>query len=143
MTTKELAQRWFEELWNQRRPEVIHEMMEPGAVACTEGGLVTGPEVFLEQMYRPLTTTFPDLHVRVEGVVEDGDEAVVRWTASGTQGGAFGPLPASGRTVRFSGMTWFRFRDGRIVEGCDRWNFHGLVNFLSTGEEAATVKGSP
>lgn len=142
MTTKDLAQRWFEEIWNRKNREAIHGLMEPGAVGCTEGGMVVGPDAFIGEMFETLTTAFPDLHLRIDGIVAEGDEAAVRWRASATHAGRLGNLEPTGRKVRFAGMTWLKFRDGRVVEGCDRWNLHALMQYLATGEEAATVKAA-
>lgn len=140
MTTKDLAHRWFTGIWNERNQAVIHELMHPEIVGCTEGGLVTGPEDYIERLYLPFTSAFPDLRVTVQGIVAEGDDAVVRWSATGTHAGPFGSIAASGRSVTFRGMTWLRFHHGKILEGCDRWNLNALMELLATGTESATVK---
>jgi steroid delta-isomerase-like uncharacterized protein len=140
MTTKDLALRWFDEIWSRKNPGAIHEMMAPEGVGCTEGGVVIGPEAFVEEMFKPLNAAFPDLHLTLHGVIAEGDDAVVRWTAVATHAGPLGGIPATGKKVTFSGMTWLRFRDGKVIEGADRWNLHGLLGLLTTGAEAATVK---
>lgn len=140
MTTKDLALRWFEEIWNRKNAAVIHEMLDAAGIGCTEGGTVVGPEAFVAEMFEPLNAAFPDLQLTLHGIVADGDDAVARWTATATHAGPLGPIPATGKKVRFSGMTWLRFRDGKVVEGADRWNQHGLLALLSTGAETATVK---
>ncbi|MFN0129085.1 MAG: ester cyclase [Verrucomicrobiales bacterium] len=140
MTTKDLAHRWFTGIWNARNPAVIHELMHSEIVGCTEGGMVTGPEDYLENMDLPFTAAFPDLRVTVQGIVAEGDDAVVRWSATGTHARPFGPVAASGRSVTYQGMTWLRVHDGKIREGCDRWNLHALLELLTAGTESATVK---
>ncbi|MFN0129087.1 MAG: ester cyclase [Verrucomicrobiales bacterium] len=95
---------------------------------------------YIERLYLPFTAAFPDLRVTVQGIVAEGDDAVVRWSVTGTHAGPFGPVAASGRSVTFQGMTWLRFRDGKICEGCDRWNLHALLELSATGTESATVK---
>ena len=55
---------------------------------------------------------------------------VVRWAAAGTHTGPGLGVPPSGRKVRFRGMTWMRFRDGKLVEGQDSWNLAGLLQAL-------------
>jgi predicted ester cyclase len=140
MTTKDLTLRWFDEIWNRKNPEVIRELMDTEGVGCTEGGEVVGPEAFVEQMFVPLHEAFPDLRLTLHGVIVEGEESVVRWTAAATQAGPLLGIAATGKKVTFSGMTWLRFRDGKVVEGWDRWNLHGLLALLTTGGEAATVK---
>jgi steroid delta-isomerase-like uncharacterized protein len=119
-----LALRWFEEVWNQRRPEVIHEMMALDCQAHLEGRELTGPAEF-EQVYHEMLAAFPDMYVTVEEVVVERDNAVARWRCQAThQGGDL--IPGGGRPVVYSGITWFKFREGKIVEGWDRWNQAGL-----------------
>ena len=139
MSPKELAQRWFHEVWNLKNAQAIFDLMEPTGVGHTEGGLVTGPEQFVQQMFHPMLAAFPDLTVTIEGCVENGDDAVVRWKASGTNKGTLFGVPATGRKVSFSGMTWMRFTNGKLAEGWDCWNAHGLGALLSSGAESASV----
>jgi steroid delta-isomerase-like uncharacterized protein len=121
---RKLATRWFEGVWNERRPELIHELMAPECVAHLEGRKVMGPGEF-EQVYHGMLEALPDMRVTVEDVVAERDNAVVRWVCHATHMG--GDLLADGgRPVVFSGITWFQFRDGKIVEGWDRWNQAGL-----------------
>jgi steroid delta-isomerase-like uncharacterized protein len=66
-----------------------------------------------------LKEAFPDLRVEEHTSVAEGDLVAARWTASGTHTGpAFAGLPpASGRRFEITGMSMYRVRDGRIVEG--------------------------
>lgn len=139
-TTKELAAQWFERVWNQRDASAIPDLFAPDAVGHTEGGSVKGPVQFLELMHRPMLAAFPDIRLTIEGIIVEGNEAVARWQASATHSGPFGDLPPSGRPVTFSGMTWLRFENGKIVEGSDRYNLHSLITYLSTGQVSETVK---
>ena len=115
-------------------------MMHPEGIGRTEGGVVKGPEQFEQQMYRPLLAAFPDLHVTIEGCVEEGDQVVLRWTVTGTHQGDLLGIPATQRKASFSGVTWLRFIDGKLAEGWDRWNVHGLMNLLSSGAESASIR---
>jgi steroid delta-isomerase-like uncharacterized protein len=120
---KQQSQRWFEEVWNQKRAATIFEMLGPEAVGHTEHGDMVGPEAFA-QLHAALLTAFPDLRLTVEGTVAEGDDVVIRWSASATHRGEFLGVPARG-------MTWMRFRDGRLSEGWDCWNADGLRRQLS------------
>src|SRR5262245_58354176 len=124
---RDLARRWFEEVWNQRRDATVRELLAPDAVAHMEGGDFVGPERFLETR-AALLAAFPDIRVTVEDVVADGDRAVVRWSASGHQRGELLGIPASGGAITFRGMTWMVFEKGKVVEGWDAWNLGGLLN---------------
>ena len=140
MTPTELARHWFESIWNRRQIEEIFRLLEPGIEGDSEGGVITGPEQFRDQIFIPFTSAFPDLRIEVVGTVAEGDEVVVRWRARGTHtGDAFG-LKGSQRQIEFSGMTWFRIRDGRVVAGWDRYNLGALASCLATGAQTQTVR---
>ncbi|HVK12656.1 MAG TPA: CHAD domain-containing protein [Gemmataceae bacterium] len=133
-TNADLARRWMDEVWNQRRTETVHELLTPASRCRSETGVMTGPDEFLERAYGPLTAAFPDVRVTVEGTVSEGDQVVVRWTATGTHTGDGIGLPPTGRKLTFRGMTWVRIENGKMVEGVDVWNHAGLFKALETGE---------
>lgn len=124
-----LARRWINEVWNERRDATVHELLHADAVGHIEGGDVRGIEPFL--VFRAsLLGAFPDLRIRIDGLVADGDDVVFRWSVEGThRGPQLGMLPTD-RAVSFRGMSWLRFHGGRIVEGWDSWNQGGLVDTL-------------
>jgi predicted ester cyclase len=126
-----LVRRWFEEVWNQRRGEVIDELTTAESVCFTEGGPIRGPAEFRAKQFEPLLAAFPDLHVAVEGTVEEGDQVVVRWTATGTHTGVGMGLQPSGRSVTFQGMSWIVVRDGRLHEGWQTSNIPEVLRSLT------------
>lgn len=140
MNAKQIAQRWFEEVWNRKNPAVIAELMDPSAEAFAEGGTIRGPDEFRSAIYEPLVAAFPDVRIAIDGLVAENDEVVVRWTVTATHQGPLAGINPTGKQVRFSGMTWQRVRQGKIVAGSDSYNFHGLLAFLSTGTESASVR---
>ena len=59
---------------------------------------------------------WPDHHVTIEDMVAEGDKIACRWTTTAThEGGAFG-IPKTGKQMTWTGMTIYRFVDGKIVE---------------------------
>ena len=125
-----LARRWFEEVWNERRPEAVDELMAADGVGHHEGVETHGPTEFKE-VRQQLLAAFPDIRISIEDVVGDDTQAVVRWRASARHRGELMGIKASGRDVDFPGMTWFRFRDGQVVEGWDSWNQGALLQKLA------------
>src|SRR5262245_24816 len=137
---RELARRWFEEVWNERRVETIDELMAPGAVGGLEGAYIRGTEEF-KAFRATLLRTFPDLRFELEGIVAEGDDVAVRWRATGTQQGEGFGIVATSVQVSFQGMSWLRFADGRIVQGSDSWNQGAVTEHLRAAAVAAA--GSP
>jgi predicted ester cyclase len=59
---------------------------------------------------------FPDVEITIDEMIAEGDRVVVRFTSRGTQRGAFGPLPPTGRRVTISSYLTARIANGKIVE---------------------------
>ena len=137
---KDLALRWFEEIWNHRTPDTIDALLHIDGVGNTEGGVVRGRQQVREALYEPLVRAFPDMKVVVDACIAEGNDAAVRWTVTGTQTGELMGIPPSNRKVTFSGMSWLVVRDGMLVSGWDRWNMSGLLEFLRSGSDCATVR---
>jgi hypothetical protein len=117
------ARRFIADVWNGRREESAYELVAPGCPGL--GG--TGPEAALA-WHRERRAAFPDLRYKTVDVVASGDRVAVHWRAAGTQVGAFGPVPATGRVVSFSGASFLRFdAAGRIV---DVWHCTELFQLL-------------
>lgn len=142
MTPKELAHKFFDRVWNEKDTSVIDELLAPDVVGTSEGDEVRGPAGFRASVYEPITTAFPDVRLTIHDIVADEHQAAVRWTVHGTHTGPLMHLPASGRKVKFTGITWLKFQDGKIISGADSYNLHGLIAYLSAGQECASVRSA-
>ena len=140
MDTKQLAQRWFDEVWNNKNPAYIAELMDASAIGLMESGEITGPEEFKALVFEPLVAAFPDVKVTVDRMIAEKDDVAVKWTVSATHGGPLMHFAATGERVKFSGSTWLTFKNGKIIAGSDSYNLHGLFAFLSSGAECASVR---
>jgi steroid delta-isomerase-like uncharacterized protein len=136
---RDLARHWFEDVWNARRDATVQDLLAEKAVLHMEGGDFIGPDRFLETRAL-LLDAFPDIRLTVEDVVADGERAVVRWSAAAHHRGALFGIKPSGEEIRFRGMTWMIFRDGKVTEGWDSWNLGGLLNDLRTASAEKTSK---
>ncbi len=122
-----LSQRWFEEVWNERRTATIVELMSPDGIGHMESGDLRGVEPF-KLVRDEFIAAVPDLKFAIEGIVADGDDVVVRWCASGTHSGEGLGIEPTQQQLVVRGMTWQRFKDGVLVEGWDGWNQEALFS---------------
>jgi predicted ester cyclase len=126
-----LVRRWFEEIWNQRRPQVIDELLTAESVCHAEDGPIRGPAEFKERQYDPFISAFPDLRVEVEAIIAQDDVVVVRWSAAGTHSGEGLGFRATHETVSFRGLTWIHGRDGKLLTGWQSSNIPEVIRGLS------------
>lgn len=133
----ELARDFFERFWNRRDAAAFDEISHPESMSYQPDGRAMTAQQFRDAQYPEFLKAFPDLHVEIEDVLEDGDRAVVRWFARGTHHGDGMGCKASGQEIGFRGMTWFVFRDGRVVEGWNCWDQGGLMQRIGGAAPAA------
>ena len=68
-----------------------------------------------KQILAELGTTFPDLKIKIEDILQDGDKVVVRSTITGTQKGTLIGFAAKNRAMSIQAIDIHQFRDRRIV----------------------------
>lgn len=116
-----VALRVFEEIFNQRRPEVAAEIYSPN---FRNHGMHSDASLAVDQGWaRSELQAFPDLHMTVVKTVAENDLVTILWIFRGTHArGGYGGLPPTGTYMEFRGITIFRVVDGRIVEEWTTFN---------------------
>ena len=111
-------------IWNERRTDTIEEFLGPESVGHLPAGEMIGVEPF-KQLHAEFLAAFPDLRIEVEAIISEGDDVVVRWRAAGTHDGDGFGFDATHQSV-LRGNHLVRIKDGKFVEGWDRWNQEAL-----------------
>jgi predicted ester cyclase len=122
---KAVAARVLLERMGQGRFELDAEIYGPGFVAHGFGRDFTLAED--RASGERLRAAFPDLAVRVDRIVAEGDLVAVHWSAEGTNSVAVGMYPGTGRRGAIDGMSFFRFSEGRIVE---EWSTYDNLSIM-------------
>ena len=126
---KAIVYRWFEEVWNKGRVEVIDEMIAEHSVVHGLAGELRGPAGF-KPFHATFRAAFPDLSIVVDEVITEGDLAAARFTCTGTHQGDSLGFPATGRKVHFTGMTFVRTAGGQVVAGWNNFDQLGMLQQL-------------
>lgn len=122
------ARKVLEEVLGQGRIQENEILYAPGFVA--HGGTLDvgrDEDRRATQMWR---TAFPDIRIAVTHVVAEGQLVLVRYQADGTQTGPLPGIPVTGKAVRLTGMTLFRFVKGQITEEWTEFNEASLLRQL-------------
>ena len=104
----------------ERRDRYLEDYAEDVAVHGADADGLAELAAFYEAVWEAI----PDLTVTIERAIADGDEVAVRYSWEGTHAATGDPVALD------SGLTWYRLREGQIVE---RWVASG------TGEAIRNV----
>ncbi len=128
---KALIGRLYEEVWNQRKFEVINEIISPSHAlqAPNVAGSAVGPDAYKRQVLRFLEG-YPDLHWTIEDTIAEEDKVVACWTISGTQGGEYLGIPATNKKVSVDGITIHHIANGKIMDSYSNWDALGMMQQL-------------
>ncbi|MCM3900609.1 MAG: ester cyclase [Pyrinomonadaceae bacterium] len=128
-----LIRRWFEEVWNKGREEVIDELFAEDGIAhglADESGEdMRGPSDY-KPFFRKFRTAFPDIEVVVEDTVTEGDKVAARCTVRGKHQSDSLGIAATQKPIEITGITIVRIRDGKIVEAWNNFDFMSMFRQL-------------
>jgi steroid delta-isomerase-like uncharacterized protein len=89
-------------------------------------GRGVGPAAYRRQLERFLVG-LPDLKLKIDDTVSEGEKLVVFWTMTGTHRGEFLGVPPTNKRVAFSGITINLIAEGKILESTVIWDGLGLM----------------
>jgi len=110
---KALMRRVYEEMWNTGNPALAVEIF-----AQPEG---------VERFVSQFLLAFPNLQHVVEDMIVDDDRIAVRFSAQGAHSGAWMRFATTGKPIHYTGVTWARIANGRIIEHHTWWDKAGLI----------------
>jgi len=125
---KAVARSFFEDVLDQGKLEDYAKSHAPDFVANSEGRKASLEEDMTAA--REQRKALPDMRVKVNNIVAEGDLVSVYWTASGTNTAAGWGIPATGKSVSVNGMTLFRFERGLIQEEWSVFNMYSIMKQL-------------
>jgi steroid delta-isomerase-like uncharacterized protein len=111
-----LIQRYFGELWNEGRVELIPELLGENYVNHSPGT----PDMPRDRsgvagIVRAMRAAFPDLHYRIEEIIGDGRAVAVRLSVTGTHRGDFFGVAPSGKAFHVIQVNVEHIEEGKIV----------------------------
>lgn len=136
MEPRDLIGLQIRDLWGRGRTELVRTLYAPDVtdhmpIPGQPGGLDA-----LAAVVETFRAAIPDMAIEVHAILQQGDMAADIWTLTGTHLGPLGPLPPSGRPLRFSGIDMVRVRDRRIA---DIWHVEDLNRMTAQMGGVASV----
>jgi predicted ester cyclase len=115
------------ELWNTGNLAIADEIFGADFVNHDPDN----PEITNLESYKgyvsAIRTGFPDFHVATEDLIAEGDKVAIRWIVTATHQGELMGIQATGKEATWTGMTIWRFADGKMVEGWWSKDMLGLL----------------
>ena len=128
---KAIARRFLTEVWGEGKLDTIENLASPKIFAkyppFPQG--LQGVEAY-KQVIKGFTSTFSDVHCRIDEEIAEGDRVVLRWSCSGThQGDLFG-IAGSGKKIEWTGISIFLIVDGKVLEEKGEEDFLAVLGQL-------------
>jgi predicted ester cyclase len=88
----------------------------PAPFSESAPGRVNGPQA-MRKTAEWLLAQFPDLHMKIEAMITEGDTVAVMVLSEGTNLGPLnGVVPPTGKRFSARQSHWYRVRDGKLAE---------------------------
>lgn len=128
---RQIVTRYFQEVWNQGRVDVLDELIAPDYVNHNPGtpNPVPGP-AGLKSIVAALREGMPDVRFEIQDMVVTPNKVAVRVVMTGTQTGNFFGIPATGKRVIVSQLQIERIENGKIVEHWRQTDDLGMMRQL-------------
>lgn len=135
--------RYWSEVWTAGGDAKVGDVIAPDEVHHWGiGGDTQGIDAFTTRLDAFLSA-FPDVAFTVEDSFGQDDLTVSRWTATGTQKGTWLAVPATGKSVTWTGINIFRFDCGKIAEVWGNADHIGLLQQIGALPVSTTAASSP
>jgi predicted SnoaL-like aldol condensation-catalyzing enzyme len=119
---KRLVQRLYEEAFNQHNLAILDDLLAPDFLDHSPlEGQAPGREGFRQSVAKGQASV-SDMCLTLEEIIAEGELVAVRQRVQ---------RPHEGKTVEFTGMGFFRCREGKIIEAW--WNIDTLSMLQQLG----------
>jgi steroid delta-isomerase-like uncharacterized protein len=137
---KRIVRQAYEEIRSQGQLDLVDQIFAQDYVGHDPTAVperVVGADGFKQQTveYRRV---FPDLRFTIESIVAEGDEVVVRWTATGTHRDSLTGEPPTGASITVTGFGSWRVQNGKLAEHWGVIDLMGLLRQIGVLEQQGT-----
>jgi steroid delta-isomerase-like uncharacterized protein len=136
---KEVVKRYWDGKWNERRPEILDELMTPDVVYHGTSMGMHGVEEY-KQVYNMYRSALHETQITIEEIIAEGDKVMTRLSMSGVHKGDLAGIPPTGKSMTGTMFTVFRLVDGKIAEEWEIMDEMGVMQQLGMELKPKEVK---
>ncbi len=131
---KAVVRRWYEEVMNQGNVEAVDLICAQcapsfvvlkGVVPDASGGLDG-----LKELVQYFHAAVPDVQIKVEDQIAEGNKVVSRISIEGTHDGEFMGIPATNKPFSVKGVSIWLVGEGKLIEEWVSWDTMGMMQQL-------------
>ncbi len=126
---KALVRKIYDRIWNKGDISAVDELFDAeynDHIIEGTPGTSPGPDGF-KAVINQIRTAFPDMTIKIEDMIAEGDKVVSYWTNTGTNTSGLNGMPATGKKVEMEGVDIYRIANGKVVEV---WGVHDVTELL-------------
>jgi steroid delta-isomerase-like uncharacterized protein len=131
---KAIVRRFYDEVWNAGRLDVVDDLFVDHFVGHAPGGEVSRGPGAVRDFVADWRSVVPDVQIDVHQQVGEGARVATRFTGHGTHQGAWLGIPPTGKEISLSGISITRVVDGRFVSEWGEFDVIGLLRQLGVVE---------
>lgn len=130
-TNRDIQRRMIEDVWGDGELGLIDEFVADDYVEHNTAAPddIRGPEGYRENV-EMVRAAFPDMDVRTENLVAEGERVGYQYTIVGTHEGPLMGIEPTGKTIEIAGMGLAQFDDGQLVESWSNVDVLGMMQQL-------------
>jgi steroid delta-isomerase-like uncharacterized protein len=137
---KEVARRFFEEMWNNRDLDIVEELISADMRGHAPTGEFTGYEGE-RQTILGTVAAFPDLVITIDEMIAEDNKVAMLTSYHGTHTGPLmGQIPPTGAEINMTGAILFHFGQGKIVEV---WSYADMLGLMQQIGAASPPRSGP
>lgn len=135
-TNKAIERRFVEEFWNENKLDNVEDFYAADYSRHDPNtpNVALGPEG-VRQVAAMLRAAFPDVRLKIEDLLAEGDLVATRWTATATHLGEYQGIAPTGKKFEVKGISITRFVDGKIMDEWVSWDAAGLLKTIGAISE--------
>jgi predicted ester cyclase len=112
---KAIIQSYWDGKWNERRPEILDELLSENVMHHGSADEINGVEEY-KKVYNTYLSAMMNTRFEIQELIAEGDLVMSRAICYATYNGSLGDIFPVGEEISFRFFTVFKLIDGRIVE---------------------------
>ena len=138
-TNKEIIRNLYENILNNRKTELLNEVISPDYVGI---GGVKGVAGFSSTV-SSVIAGFPDIKWTIEDIISEGSKVIVRWHWNGTNTALFRGIPASNKKVTDNAIVIYQLKDGKVTNAWLQGDRLGVLTQIGVIQESLIPGSQP